>query len=641
MSSRPSARTRWIVVALVLVAVALRVVYVLQQQASPFFSAPLMDALYHYEWAQALADGEEFQEGPFFRAPLYPWFLGTVLRFFGEGFLLPRLIQCLFGGATTLLVFLVARRAFGDRAAVVAALFTAVNWVLIYFDGELLIPTLAIPLNLLALWFSLDLTEKPTPRKIGLAGMAWGLAALARPNVLLFMPFLFGWLVLRQRPMWRRGLVQGLILSGAVLVPIIPITTYNLLVGQDRVLVSSQAGVNLWIGNNPASDGSTAIVPGTRPGWWEGYHDAIALAEHAEGRELKPSEVSAHYSGKAWDYLVGEPGKSIPHLFWKFRLFFSDWELGNNQDVHFFAHRYGAVVRFLPPSFGLLLPLGLVGLALSWPSRRRSFPLWGFFLTYVASVLLFFVCARYRAPVLPLLAIFSGHGLVVAFDALRARRYRALSIGAGAAVLLAALVQQVPEAVDTTDATGLWQLGLNELNEGRPEAALEPLRASVEINPRKWIARQHLGLALHRTGRMLEARSVYKGALQMVPGSAELTSHYVEACLLTGDPAEAERAARESISRNPGLAAPWDDLAKVALQRSDLDSARQVLLQGLSIDPGDFRCNLRLGHLELEAGNACAAIGPLTIAASSPAALNPALKAQAVELLERARKGCP
>ncbi len=639
MSSQPSARTRWIVAALVVLAVALRVVYVLQQQANPFFSAPLMDAAYHYQWAQALAGGEEFQEGPYFRAPLYPWFLGTVLRFFGEGFLLPRLIQCLFGGATTWLAFLVARRAFGDRAALVAALLTAVNWVLVYFDGELLIPTLAIPLNLLALWLSLDLAEKPTSRKIGLAGMAWGLAALARPNVLLFMPLLLGWLVLRQRPAWRRGLLQGLTLTAAVLVPIIPITAYNLLVGKDTVLISSQAGVNLWIGNNPASDGSTAIVPGTRPEWWEGYHDAIALAEQAEGRELKPSEVSAHYSGRAWDFILDEPGRSLPHFFWKFRLFFSDWELGNNQDVHFFAHRYGAVVRFLPPSFGLLLPLGLVGLALTWPTRRRHFPLWGFFLTYVASVLLFFVCSRYRAPVLPLLAIFSGHALVAAFDGLRARRYRALSIGAGGAALLAVLVQQVPEAVDTTDATGLWQLGLHELGQGRPEAALEPLRASVEINPRKWIARQHLGLALHQTGQVLAARSVYKGALRMVPGSADITSHYVETCLLTGDPVEAERAARESISRNPGLAAPWDDLAAVALQRGNQDLAREALKQGLALDAGDFRCNLRLGLLELESGNAAGAIDPLQKAATSPAALNQALREQAAEALERARKG--
>lgn len=628
---------RWTVAALVLLAILLRVVYVLQQRANPFFAEPLMDALYHTQWARALAAGEDFQPGPFFRAPLYPWFLGTVLRFFGDGLLLPRLLQCGFGGVATWLTFLVSRRAFGSRAALVAALLVATNWVLVYFDGELLIPALAIPLNLLALWLSLDLAERPTPRKIGLAGMAWGVAAIARPNVLLFMPLLLGWLVLRQRPAWRRGVWQGVILTAAVLVPVAPLTFYNVVVGGDTVLISSQAGVNLWIGNNPQSDGSTAIVPGTRPGWWEGYHDAIALAEQEEGRKLRPSEVSAHYSDKALSFILGEPGESLPHFWWKLRLFFSDWELGNNQDVHFFAHRFSDVPKLLPPSFGLLMPLGVVGLLLSWPTRRRTFPLWGFLLTYIGSVLLFFVCSRYRAPIIPLLAIYSGHALVLGFDALRARRFGPLAGCGAVAVALAVAVQQIPKAVDTTDATGLWQLGISELNHGRPEAAIEPLRKSVETNPRKWISRQHLGLALHQTGRLLEARTVYKGALAMVPGSLELTSYYVEACLATGDAAEAERAARDAISRNRGLAAPWDDLAAVHLNRSELDLARLALERGIAIDPRDFRCNLRLGLLDLSSGDPKAAIPHLSIAATHPTPLSPALQKQAAEALQRAR----
>ena len=76
----------------------------------------------------------------------------------------------------------------------------------------------------------------------------------------------------------------------------LPISAYNRIVGEDWVLIASQAGVNLWIGNNPESDGSTAIVPGTRGGWWEGYHDSIALAEAEAGRTLSASGVSRHYA---------------------------------------------------------------------------------------------------------------------------------------------------------------------------------------------------------------------------------------------------------------------------------------------------------------------------------------------------------
>ena len=633
-------RARWIAAALVLLAVLLRVVYVLEQRSGPFFDAPVMDALYHVQWAQALADGREFQPGPLFRAPLYPWFLGTVFRLFGESYLLPRLLQCLCGGATTALAYLVGRRAFGTRAALVAAFLVAVNWVLIYFDGELLIPTLAIPLNLLAVWVSLDLGEEPNPRRTGLAGMAWGLAALARPNVLLFMPFLFGWLVWRQRPRWRRGLFLGVTLAAGVLTPILPVTLYNGIVGRDLVLISSQAGVNLWIGNNPQSDGSAAIVPGTRPGWWDGYHDSIRLAEEAEGRELKASEVSSHYSGRAWDFLLGDPQRSLPHLWWKFRLFWSDWELGNNQEVRFFARRYSLLARILPPSFGLLAPLGLVGLFACRRSWKRLFPLWGFLLVYCASVILFFVCSRYRAPVLPLLAVFSGQLLVVGFDAFKSRRWRAWWAGTLGVALLAVLVQLVPERVDRTDAKGLFQLGVSELGAGRPEAAIEPLRASVEANPRFWMSRQYLGLALRGTNQLAEARSVYRGALRLAPGELGLTSYYVEACVSSGDLVEAERAARESLARNSAFPAPYDDLALIFATRGDWDAARQVLREGLTRAPDDFACNLRLGLIELQVGDPCDAIDPLARAAASPAAPGEQLREQARQAWLRAREAC-
>src|SRR5262245_318636 len=84
-------------------ALVLRVVYVLEQRANPFFAAPIRDGAYHVEWAKALArGGEPYHPGPFFRAPLYPWFLAACFRLFGEGLLLPRLLQCVLGAGTVL-----------------------------------------------------------------------------------------------------------------------------------------------------------------------------------------------------------------------------------------------------------------------------------------------------------------------------------------------------------------------------------------------------------------------------------------------------------------------------------------------------------------------------------------------------------
>jgi tetratricopeptide (TPR) repeat protein len=625
--------------AIVLGAFALRLVYVLEARANPYFDAPVMDPLYHLEWARALAAGEVFQAGPFFRAPLYPWFLGGVLHLFGPDLLLPRILQAALGALTTYLTFAIGRRAFDARVGFLAAGLVAVNWVLIYFDGELLIPTLAIPLNLAAVLASLRLGPEARPRSTALAGLLWGLAALARPNVLLFLPFLFLWLVLRSRPSVRNGFLQGLTLTLGVLLPILPVTAYNAVAGEDAVLISSQAGVNLWIGNNPTSDGSTAIVPDTRPGWWDGFNDSIALAEQSEGRALLPSEVSRHYSRRARNWALEHPADALAHLAWKLRLFWMDWELGNNADVNFFATRFSVLMRWLPPGFGLLAPLALLGL---WACRRSPgplFPLWGFTLTYMASVVLFFVCARFRAPILPLFAVLAGATLVSAFELLRARRLESLALGLALFILAAVGVQQLPPRLDTTDAKGLWALGIHELGQDRPREAQALLRESLAQNPRYWIAHKDLGLAQMAAGELLEATASFEAALALVPNDAQARASLVDVLIARADIDRAQATARAGLQLNPGLAQAHDSMATVHVARADWSAARAALHAGLRAAPEDFNCNFRLGALELEHGDPCLAVEPLE-RASAGRTTDRALHAAVIQALDRARRAC-
>jgi 4-amino-4-deoxy-L-arabinose transferase-like glycosyltransferase len=639
-TGRPGRATA-IALAITLVAVLVRVAYDLGQRGGTYFADPIMDARYHLEWARAFAAGETYQEGPFFRAPLYPWFLGSLLRLFGEDLLAVRLVQAALGGVTTWLTFALGRRVLDARAGLVAAALVALNWVLVYFDGELLIPTLAIPLDLAALLLTARLVDAPCPRRAGVAGLAWGVAALARPNVLLYLPLVFAWLVLRARPRWRTGLLHGLALAGGTLAPVLPITLHNALVGGDRVLISSQAGVNLWIGNNPASDGSTAIVPGTRPGWWEGYHDAIALAEQAEGRELRASEVSAHYSRRAWAWLLGEPGASLPHLAWKARLLLLDRELGNNADVHFFSRQGTPWMAWLPPSFLLLGPLGLVGAVLAW--RRRGAggrAVVVYLAVYAASIVLFFVCSRYRAPLLPVLAVLAGGTVVEVLDRVRTGRGRSALGLLLVALVLAVPTRLYPAALDTSDSMGHWALGNRELGEGRPRDAMPHLERSLAENPRNLFALRDLGAARQQSGDLAGATDAYRRALALRPGELAVASALVDTLLARGEGRAALDAALAAVAANPDLATGHDALARARLALGDAPGAEAALREGLTHDPGDFFCNLRLGALLLTRGEACAAREHLGRAVAAPGAeAQPALP-QARAALEEARRAC-
>ncbi len=600
----PDTRTTGLALAGILVlALALRLVYVLQMQANPYFFEPAMDALYHVEWARAFANGDTFDPGrPFFRGPLYPWCLGLVFKVFGDNLLVPRILQALLGTTTALLCFLIGRDVFDRRVGLLAALLAASYWVLIYFDGELLITALVVPLNMLGLWLTLRLREAATPRRAALAGLCWGLSALARPQVLLVMPFLGCWLWARHRPQWRTGLLPVLALVLGTCLPIAPVSIYNASLG-DPSLIASGGGVNLWIGNNPRSDGSSAIVPGTRPGWWQGYHDAIAMAEAKEGRKLKASEVSSHYVGRALDHISNSPGQALRHFGWKFRLFWSNWELGNNQPIHYFAHQFGGIVNFLPVGFWLLAPLGILGLLLCMRRRAAAtFVLWSFVLVQMTTVVAFFVCARFRVPILPVLMILGAFATFELLRMFRQRRWPAL--GGAAAVLLGSglFVALVPAAVDRSDGSAMRQLGVIAQERGEFRKALSYYRRAVaEPNvPKQMVALLHkdLGATLCELNQLAEAERELQTALKIEPNQGEALSALT--CLYLDhakQPKEALRVAKVMVERKPSYGRGFYDLGRCHVALNQLSQAVTAFETGLRIGNVEFECAVVLGKL--------------------------------------------
>jgi 4-amino-4-deoxy-L-arabinose transferase-like glycosyltransferase len=591
-----------VLVSLGLLALVLRVVHVLALGESPYFDAPAMDEAYHADWARALAAGDTFQEGPFFRAPLYIWLLAAVQKIFGPGYLIARLLQSLLGVATTLLTHRIASHLFRPLAAHLAGFLVATCWVLVHFDSQLLIPTLAIPLNLAALWLSLRAERAGTTRSAVLAGLAWGLACLARPNVLLFVPCVALWLQRSARAAGRRGSRAALYLLAATFLAILPVTIHNRVVGADWVLISTQAGVNLWIGNNPVSDGSTAIVPGTRGGWWEGFHDAVAQAEAAEGRALAASEVSSHYVDRSLDWMAREPSAALQHMFWKLRLFWTDAELGNNLDVTFFAQHYDPLARWNPVGFDLLAGLAALGLVLCLGRRRETFPVWGFVLVYCLGVVAFFVCSRYRAPVLPLLCVLGGGGLEWLWLRVRGRDWgRALG---GTALVLAVvwLTHQRPAALRPSAATGNLQLAQAAAEVGEHQRAVDLFERALEAGGENAQVVDGLARSCHALGQGERALRLVENAVGSVsaragvgaPGLTELRGLWIALLVQAGQAQQALSRADEFLRARPGevsvrygralareargdRAGALEDLRQVLRAAPDLEVARALL----------------------------------------------------------------
>ena len=542
------------------VALLLRLIHLLQlRHNDPLFLSPQMDSLYHHQWALAIAAGREFIADAFFRAPLYPYFLGLLYKLFGANLMVVRIIQALVGSAGCGLVYLLARQLLGKHQNVkrgrssvdrfhavplVAGFVTAAYPLAIWFDGELLLEGLLTFLVLLGL--VLLLRSRDTDRQWWLPGIVFGLAAITRPNVLAFLAVLPVWLFLEYRTEVRnpqitqitqthrkrisRNKVWGrlLFIWGAAALVILPVTIRNYVVSGQLVPIAWQAGTNFYIGNSPESDGMTAIVPGARATLWGGYDDVKRLAEEAAGRPLKVAEIDRYWMARGFEFWRRQPGKALGLLLRKAFLWFAGHEVSNTRGLYA-VKRYSFInylyfnSRFLKFPFGLLLPLALAGVWFFRRQWRRFLPVYLFAGAYSLSFIVFFVCSRYRLPLVPLAATFAAMGLMGLMGRMAKReRGVALAIAVAAFLLFNANLAGAGGQTGPDQSHYAVALGLNK--QGKAAEARAEVRRGLE----------------------------YDSAINVLSFEATLLANL-------GDFAEAERAARAVVRLYPSDADAYSD----------------------------------------------------------------------------------
>jgi 4-amino-4-deoxy-L-arabinose transferase-like glycosyltransferase len=593
-----------------LVALAFRGAYLLEASRRPDFDLFYMDEEYHLEWARGLASGEwshpysELKEGPFFRAPGYPYFLAGLLAFFGGGTGGVRVIQIILGSLSCLLVYGLAARVFGQRVGLLAGLLCSLYWVLAYFDTQLLLPVLLVFLLLAGMFTALIAAERRSTLLACLAGLAFGLYSITRPNILVFFPVLAWWVVALVR---RRGAEIGrwfaaLFLIGLLLPPAL-VTIRNRIAGGDWVLIASQGGVNFYIGNNPQSNGMQAVVPGTRQTWWGGYEDTRAIAEEAAGRSLKPSEISDYWFGQAFEYMKDDPAEWLRLTLRKAGAYVGNVELPNNEPYEAYRAEYLSL-RSIPLGFGVLFGLFLVSLPLQLKLRRRAIAekstsgqvradfiglMLALAAVYSLTVIAFFVTGRYRVPMVPFFAIGASVAAASIYDLFRSRAFLKAAVTAGIAVTVVGLLGV--DYMGIRHATGGFAaltMAQDRLDTGDVEGAivaLERLRREGSVRA----AAVHLTLArayLRRgSPEDLEAAfQVAEEALVGYPREPELLWYASMGYASRRDWAMVRRRTEALLALKPEDLRALHLAFTAALELGDVQSARVYLDRGLDLD---------------------------------------------------------
>ena len=619
----------------------LRFGHLARVRGAPFFERLYLDPLYYDEWGRRIASGDILGDAVFFQDPLYPYFLGLLYALFGHRHLVVLSIQAVLGSMVAPMVFLAARRHLRRTAAVVASALAAVYLPSVYYDGLVLktwMGTFLVAVLVLLLSRAVPGREM---RPWLLAGLACGLACLARGNLVLLVPVVAAWVLLdrsatepeappargaRSVESWRDRRVwasAGCWLLGAGL--ILGVTAVrNRVVAGWWAVSTANAGQNFYIGNNAANTTGQYEVPAfVDPNPKHEQRDFQREADRRNGAPVPPEGVSAFWFRESFDWIRSEPGRWLALVLRKVRVYFGSYEVPDNLDFYLYRE-YSGVLRLPLPGFGLLAPLGLLGGVLL--ARRGGWPrgLLVLLATYSASVIAFFVFSRFRVAMVPVWCVLAGHAVDQSVRSLRAWRAGSVPtrrVAAGALVLLASLAfvnlpVRAPESVWTvrlasalglptrpaTTAAAHANLGLAYAIEAKdvaePEALLRraegELRESLRQDPS--IAKIHaeLGKVLGRLGRDREAIGAFEEAARLEPGNWR--THHTLGLLhrRKGDLPAAIEAFGRSVHLQPRHAGGWTALGEALLEAGRPLDARAAFERALALSPSSPRA--RRGH---------------------------------------------
>jgi hypothetical protein len=598
-----------LVLALILVgALGLRLAYLAgQARNNPIFGYPVMDAGQHHEWAQRIASGQGMGDQVYFRAPLYYYLLGVLYKLFGVDVGLGRAAGCVLGAVSCYLTARLGAALGGLRVGVLAGIIAAVYWPFIYFDAELLSVGLEIFLNMALLLLLVRAAQRRSLALFLFSGVVWGLSAIARPTVLAIAPALLAWPWIAT-PRGQRALPKlwagVLTLVGAALA-VLPVTLRNYLVGGELVLISSNGGITYYHGNNPGADGVSARAPGLRRSRNEALIDMRRIPESELGRELSAREVSAYWYGKAFEWIRSEPGAWARLMFFKLLVFWSPFEIPNNQPIWCAARLSGVSVIFWI-GFPVIACLGIAGMVCVRGQWRAWFLPASFLVIYMATVVAFYCNARYRLPVAPVLILFAAACISRVVKLVGLRSFRPLG---GYLLIIAVLALMLRPNPAAREGFGMvsettWHMILGDyywkplpLGPGDLAKSVEHLRDAVRLAPTSARARLMLGRGLMRLNDVAGAEREFALVVEEHPQHAEARFEYARVLAAAHKYNDAVEQLEAATGLQPSYAEAHECLGCLLADMGCRADAIEHLRAALAIQPDLVRARVRLKEL--------------------------------------------
>jgi 4-amino-4-deoxy-L-arabinose transferase-like glycosyltransferase len=361
---------------------------------------------------RALATGYGFADpfgahtGPTaWEPPLYPYLIASVFKltsvYTPASALILLTLNSLFSALTCIPIFLIARKCFSEKVAVWSAWAWALLPTVMYWCTRWVWET-SLAALLLALIFllTLRLGDLDGPQPWIAFGILWGIAALTNSSLLSFLPASGLWVLYQRRKRHQPWIVCLALSSFFFMASIAPWTVRNYKTFGKFILIRSNFGAELRLGNGPGADGT----------WMAFLHPTQNPVEMRRYEQMGELQYVAARNREALDFIRGDYARFAWISFKRFVYYWAGRprESTSAALLDNSAFLASSVLAF----WGLVLAL-----------RKHRPGAWVFFwllLCYPAIYYFVFPHARYRHPIEPELAIL----IVYVISEARVRRSR-------------------------------------------------------------------------------------------------------------------------------------------------------------------------------------------------------------------------
>jgi hypothetical protein len=392
-----------------LLAIGLRIIWSI---AVPVI--PVSDSAAYDKFAQNLANCQNY--GWNCHTPSAYWPVGTsfvyaiLYRLFGQSYTPIVLFNLVLAGITSVLAMRLAEQWFGRRVAALTGILLAFWCSQIQFTTVLASEqlTIALTLMVLAVW---EYEHLNLWSRAAIVGMILAAACYVRPTAGLIPVLLLILRYLSTRKVKENILATGIMLAVMGLL-IAPWSIRNTQAFGQFVTISTNGGANLWMGNNPASNGGFMELP-------------------PETRGMNEAERDKYLKSLAIDHIKDQPFLFAKRTVQRLITTYDRESIGVAWNEPGLVTRYGTGIlmplKVLNQLYWLpMLGLGLIGAILLGMQRGWTAALfhptilfWG----YVTAIHAVIVAQdRYHFPAIPMIAMLAAFALIAGFDRLRQRK---------------------------------------------------------------------------------------------------------------------------------------------------------------------------------------------------------------------------